>query len=312
MFYATMVASSFRSLLLSGAILFGSASAFAKTPEEFVETPPAPGPAAPAKPAAKPGAKPVAASAAPGTPAGADAPASKPGAAPASGPAPAAKPSTASAAKPATAAPAPAQPAVVPAPATAPAGKPAAPIASKPAPAKVVMDTAKLHAIYLDGDFDQAIHTMEGALKSKKPLTHADSVFIFKHLGVMYAATPATREKGRYYMAQLIYIEPTAKILDMYASDMIYLIFRNVQEEFETKHPGYTKPVAAVDTAPKPVAAAPAPSPSPAPATSAPSSKSKTAYWVAGGAAVAAGTVGLLFVLLDDPKPKKHNIDIPE
>jgi hypothetical protein len=174
------------------------------------------------------------------------------------------------------------------------------------------MDTAKLHATYLDGDFDQAIHTMESALKSKKPITHADSVFIFKHLGVMYAATPATREKGRYYMAQLIYIEPTAKILDMYASDMIYLIFRNVQEEFETKHPGLTKPVAAVDTVPKPVAAAPATAPAPAPATSAPSSKSKTAYWVAGGAAVAAGTVGLLFVLLDDPKPKKHNIDIPE
>ncbi|MEO8104195.1 MAG: hypothetical protein ABI790_16895, partial [Betaproteobacteria bacterium] len=98
-----------------------------------------------------------------------------------------------------------------------------------------MLDTAKLHGIYLDGDFDQAIKAMEAALKGKQALTHADSVFIFKHLGVMYAATPATREKGRYYMAQLIYIEPTAKILDMYASDMIYLIFRNVQEEFANK-----------------------------------------------------------------------------
>lgn len=174
------------------------------------------------------------------------------------------------------------------------------------------MDTAKLHATYLDGDFDQAIRVMESALKSKKTaLTHADSVFIFKHLGVMYAATPATREKGRYYMAQLIYIEPTAKILDMYASDMIYLIFRNVQEEFENKHPHVAKPSApAVDTAPKPVAAAPAPVP--AAPVARPAAKSRTFYWVTGGAVVAAGTVGLLYVLLDDPKPKKHNIVVPE
>jgi hypothetical protein len=290
-----MQASPFRTLLFSGAILLGSASTFAKTPEEFVEDPaakavpvkPATGAAKPAQSAAKP-ASATAASSAPA--AGAAAPGTKPAAGK-----PAATP----------AAPAPASPA----PAAAITAKPAP---AKPGAAKPVMDTAKLHATYLDGDFDQAIHTMESALKSKKPLTHADSVFIFKHLGVMYAATPATREKGRYYMAQLIYIEPTAKILDMYASDMIYLIFRNVQEEFESKHPGYTKPVAAVDTASKPVAAAPAPASTAAPATSAPSSKSRTMYWVTGGAVVAAGTVGLLFVLLDDPKPKNHNIRIQE
>jgi hypothetical protein len=197
------------------------------------------------------------------------------------------------------------------APAPAPAPKTAAP--AKPAPARVAMDTAKLHATYLDGDFDQAIRVMEGALKNKKAaLSHADSVFIFKHLGVMYAATPATREKGRYYMAQLIYIEPTAKILDMYASDMIYLIFHNVQEEFQSKHPNIAMPSPKVDTVPKPVAAAPAPAPAAPVAHASSSSKSKTLYWVTGGAVVAAGTVGLLYVLLDNPQPKKHNIVVTE
>jgi hypothetical protein len=187
----------------------------------------------------------------------------------------------------------------------------AKPLPAKPAANRPALDTAKLHATYLDGDFEQAIRTMEAALKSKKPLSHGDSVFIFKHLGVMYAATPATREKGRYYMAQLIYVEPTAKILDMYASDMIYLIFRNVQEEFEHKYPQVAKPApVVVDTVPKPVAA-PAPAPAPAPVARQ-SSKSKTLYWVTGGAVVAAGTAGLLFVLLDNPKPKKHNIVFPE
>jgi hypothetical protein len=219
-----------------------------------------------------------------------------------------------------------AAPPAQPAPGTPAAGKPvapapgpkaAAPLPAKPAsvkpvPARTVMDTAQLHSIYLEGDFDKAIRIMEGSLKNKKALlTHADSVFIYKHLGVMYAATPTTREKGRYYMAQLIYIEPTAKILDMYASDMIYLIFHNVQEEFQSRHPNIAMPAPKADTTPAPVAAVPAPAPV-APAAQAAPSKSKTRYWITGGAVVAAGTVGLLFVLLDNPKPKKRNIDIPE
>jgi hypothetical protein len=215
------------------------------------------------------------------------------------------------AAKPAPAAqPAPA-PALAPAkPATAPA-QAKSKVAAKPAASKAIMDTAALHATYLDGDFDKAIRAMEGALKNKtSPVSHADSVFIFKHLGVMYAATPATREKGRYYMAQLIYIEPTAKILDMYASDMIYLIFRNVQEEFANKHPNVASPaVASVDSAP---VAEPAPPETKPAATARRSGPSRTTvYWLAGGA-VAVGAVGLLFVLLDSPEPKNHTIVLPE
>jgi hypothetical protein len=199
-------------------------------------------------------------------------------------------------------------PAKTPPPTAATAAKPPP---AKPLPAKVVMDTATLHSIYLDGDFDQAIKTMEGALKNKRtPLTHADSVFIFKHLGVMYAATPATREKGRYYMAQLIFIEPTAKILDMYASDMIYLIFRNVQEEFENKHPNVAKPAAvAVDTTTRPETA---PEPVPAAPVARQRSPRKTAYWITGGAVVAVGAIGLVYILLDNPKPKQHDIVLTE
>ncbi|MDQ3001780.1 MAG: hypothetical protein M3Y08_11035 [Fibrobacterota bacterium] len=197
-------------------------------------------------------------------------------------------------------------------PAPAPTAKASAVPVTKPATPRVAMDTAKLHATYLDGDFDQAIKSMEGALKNKKiPLTHTDSVFIFKHLGVMYAATPATREKGRYYMAQLIYIEPTAKILDMYASDMIYLIFRKVQEEFENKHGKVAKvPAPSVDTTPKP--AEPALAAAPTPAAPAARQKSKTLYWVTGGAVVAVGAAGLLYILLDNPEPKTHNIVVQE
>jgi hypothetical protein len=179
------------------------------------------------------------------------------------------------------------------------------------AAAKPPLDTVAIHAQYLEGDFEQAIRSLDGALKGRKPLNHADSVFIFKHLGVMYAASPATREKGRYYMLQLISIEPTARILDMYASDMIYLIFRNVQEEYENKHSRVAVATPADTAAAAPAEAQPTTAPIAAAAPQG-SQRNRTLYWAAGGAAVAAGVAGLVFILLDDPQPKERSIILKE
>jgi hypothetical protein len=96
------------------------------------------------------------------------------------------------------------------------------------------VDTALVRKLYMDGDFEQAIDLLEAVMKKKPELNHEDSVFIYKHLGVMYAARYETRERGKMYMHQLLMTEPTAKIMDMYASDMIYMIFKNIQDEFET------------------------------------------------------------------------------
>ncbi len=95
------------------------------------------------------------------------------------------------------------------------------------------VDATKVHRLYLDGEFDAAIAMLEDNLKDTRQYSHEDSVFIFKHLGVMYAAQYHTREKGKYYMNRLLMVEPTAKIMDMYASDMIYMIFKNIQKEYE-------------------------------------------------------------------------------
>lgn len=97
------------------------------------------------------------------------------------------------------------------------------------------VDSTRIRHLYMDGEFEQAIALLEANLKETRQYSHDDSVFIFKHLGVMYAAQYETREKGKYYMHRLLEVEPTAKIMDMYASDMIYMIFKNVQEEYEQK-----------------------------------------------------------------------------
>jgi hypothetical protein len=115
----------------------------------------------------------------------------------------------------------------------APKRGPVKTIAFTPKAAPLILDTVAIRKLYLDGDFDQAVEIMETGLKEKRAFNHSDSVFIFKHLGVMYAAKYDTREKGKYFMHQLLTVEPTARILDMYASDMIYMIFKNIQDEYE-------------------------------------------------------------------------------
>jgi len=104
------------------------------------------------------------------------------------------------------------------------------------------LDSARVHTLYVEGEFDQAISVLEANLRDTRQYNHNDSVFIFKHLGVMYAASEGTREKGRYYMNRLLMVEPSAKIMDMYASDMIYMIFKNIQEEYQESHAHAARP----------------------------------------------------------------------
>ena len=185
------------------------------------------------------------------------------------------------------------------------------------------LDTTKLHSLYLEGDFDKAIKPIESYLKSKQPMSHADSTFAFKHLGVMYAAAPATREKGKYYMYQLINMEPTAKILDMYASDMIYLIFRNVQEDFELKQSKSVKSGnPSINPAPSPAhpsgnnatttAIATPTTPTARTESKKSTGPSRTTYLVTGGAVVAVGVVALAYLMFSGEKSTTHTLVVTE
>ena len=158
------------------------------------------------------------------------------------------------------------------------------------------LDTSEIHKTYIDGDFDRAIEMIEDAAKYGGPFTHDDSVFMFKHLGVMYAAKYETREKGKHFMLQLLNVEPTAKIMDMYASDMIYMIFKNIQDEFASS---------------KPILAKPDPGPNPNPEPDEPKQKKNYGWvqWTA-GAVAAAGGLALTFHLLDEAESasKEHSV----
>ncbi len=152
-------------------------------------------------------------------------------------------------------------------------------------------DTTQVHKVYMDGEFEKAIKMVESALASGAVRSHADSVFAFKHLGVMYTAKYETRETGKKYMYQLLYIEPTARIMDMFASDMIYMIFKNIQEEVAITR-GRPKLVDEPDSIPK----------------ASPSRKRRAwPYWVGGTVAVGAGLALTTYLLMD--REPRHGTD---
>jgi hypothetical protein len=93
-----------------------------------------------------------------------------------------------------------------------------------------------IHYKYNDGDFAAVIQGIEEFTHAHKTYARADSVFIAKHLAVVYAASPETRERGKYYMFQLLELVPSAELVDMYVSDEIEAIFSRVRQEYATHH----------------------------------------------------------------------------
>ncbi len=187
---------------------------------------------------------------------------------------------------------------------------------AKPAPAQPeVLDQKKIHAEYSEGNFDMVLNALEGFQRRNKTFDRQDSVFIAKHLAVVYSANPGTREKGKYYMNRLLELLPSAKLVDMYVSDEIDHIFDKVREEFLDRQRSF-----GIDSS---MLALPlrAPSNSGADSTHHTGTDRKhdataksgpgghTLYWVATGTgAVAAGALAFFLITSDSPSDKTYHV----
>jgi hypothetical protein len=160
----------------------------------------------------------------------------------------------------------------------------------------LILDTAAIHALYMDGEFESAIGQLEHASGNGLLKSHADSVFAYKHLGVMYAAQYETMERGKNYMYRLLGIEPSVKILDMYASEMIYMIFRNVQAEYQIRTARPNGPdsslVTSDSTKERP--------------SMAKNRKQTWHYWTAGAIVLAGAGAAAYFLVQDNPTQPNH------
>jgi hypothetical protein len=165
-----------------------------------------------------------------------------------------------------------------------------------------ILDSASISQFYKGGDFDKAVPILDSLLKSKRVRTHRDSVFAFKYLGVMYLANDKSRELGKYYILQLLLLEPGERLLDMYPSDKIYAIFKIVLDEFTAAQSKLNPQSGFLATAPEaPKESELAPPPKKSVAKKWP--KRRTYYWV--GAVSVMAVIGVATYLISRNRPDK-------
>ncbi|MBW8886281.1 MAG: hypothetical protein JF616_00880 [Fibrobacteres bacterium] len=97
------------------------------------------------------------------------------------------------------------------------------------------LDRARIHALYHDGEFERILRELEPYGKGQCACVKDDSIFAEKHLAVVLAAAPATRELGRYHMFRLLDLSPRADLLDMYVGDEVDAVFEKVRKEHDLR-----------------------------------------------------------------------------
>jgi hypothetical protein len=183
------------------------------------------------------------------------------------------------------------------------------------APAPVKLDQAAIQSAYNDGDFDKVVKFINDFTQQNPQMSRADSIFISKHLAVVYSANPQTREKGKYYMYRLLEMMPSAELVDMFVSDEVDRIFEKVRKEFMVRQQNFGVDSTQVAAPNRPAsgaqpanATASTSTPTSAPASAPPQKAAASSgsidpvwWWVAGGA-VALGAGITAAIILSQPE----------
>jgi hypothetical protein len=173
-----------------------------------------------------------------------------------------------------------------------------------------------VHEAYTNGDFDEVLERIESYQKRHPRHSLSDSIFIAKHLAVVYASNPQTREKGRYFMFRMLELDPSADLVDMFISQEMDQTFEKVRKEFLVRQNREQKVKTAHAPAPKAtptMASSPEKTERTLPmpvAEAEPKQSSKTWLWVTGGVAVVAGAVTAYYLTLDrTTEGDSHSLD---
>ncbi len=95
------------------------------------------------------------------------------------------------------------------------------------------LDKPTISKSYFEGDFERIKWPLEEYLQHfPASATKEDSIFVYKYLSVIYAADSSTRKKGESCMVQLIKMKPTIELIDLYISDNIAAIFKDVKQSY--------------------------------------------------------------------------------
>ncbi len=174
------------------------------------------------------------------------------------------------------------------------------------------VDQNAIHNAYNEGDFDAVLKLTEQFTGGKETYSRADSVYVCKHLAVVYSANPKTREKGKFYMYRMLEMLPSAELVDMYVSDEVDRIFDKVRKEFKMRQKNFGVDTTLISLPEKGAAAGTAGEASAAtPAAERPKSGAQGRktdpiwYWVAGGAVLAGAGIAAIVLMQPDEREGK-------
>ncbi len=102
----------------------------------------------------------------------------------------------------------------------------------KPDPPPDTLDFSALKAEYLEGNFESLSQRLEVFRRARPESRSEDSFAVARFLGVVYAADPETREKGKYWLYKMLEVRPTSDLLDLYVSEEVSNIFERLRQEF--------------------------------------------------------------------------------
>lgn len=95
------------------------------------------------------------------------------------------------------------------------------------------LDQVWIHERYNDGNFPIVIDTLQSYMAKHPTFSRHDSIFIAKHLAVVYSADSLSAEKGKHYMHRLLALLPSVDLVDMYVSEAIERVFERVRHEYQ-------------------------------------------------------------------------------
>ena len=94
------------------------------------------------------------------------------------------------------------------------------------------LDKKAISHAYFEGEFSRILPPLETFRQSYPNPSKDDQIFVYKYLSVIYAADSSTRKKAESYMVQLVKLMPTIELIDLYISDNIQAIFKDVKANF--------------------------------------------------------------------------------
>ncbi len=156
------------------------------------------------------------------------------------------------------------------------------------------LDTAAIRKNYLEGELSKVSDSLEAWRQNPVLGSHADSVFVYRHLGIVYASNEANHNRAESYFNLLLRLEPELDVLDPFVSN-------TVEEFWEKVKLRHAKVAGKRPEEPSKFGERPETVPTPNPKVQAKQDGGFPWLWTLAGTALVGGAVAFYFISQETP-----------